>query len=217
MQVDWIIRDENDKLLIVALGWGASKEVVENQNYCDGYDVVIICDYKEIDFSFRNTLNKYKSVSLLSWSFGVWASEQLFGGVRFDKAVAVAGTPFMIDKMFGIDPRMWNLTLKVVLNEGVTKFVVRMCGRKLRDYMKHYSLRELKDVQDELALLDVKGRVDYLPSVNWSHFYACKNDLIVPPKSVVNYAKHINVECETIDEVHYVFHDPNFILCAIES
>lgn len=217
MQVDWIKKGESDKLIVMALGWGASVDVVVNLNF-DGYDVVALCDYKKLDVNVKSLLEGYSEVNLIAWSFGVWASEQLLGEVAFNKAIALGGTPKPIDRRFGIAPRIFDLTLIGIQNDGVAQFVVRMCGRHLKKYLGNFSKRSLDDCKEELTILDKVGRVEYVPKVRWSCFVGMGADLVFPCSSVRNYASENGFKFELLEGVpHYPFYNDDFVLWAIKS
>lgn len=213
MQIDWIKQDNNTNLLIIALGWGASPEVIENQLLPLNCDIVVIYDYRLLSYSAEKLdLAKYSVKTLIAWSFGVWASEQLFSKQNFDQAIAIAGTPYPIEKKYGINPRAFALTLQSVLNDGVVKFIVRMCGKHLREYLRHHSKRELTDIQEELVILNAAGQNIYTPELKWSKALIPAEDIIFPAKSQEVYWKTRDTKIEILPSTpHYPFYDEEFI------
>ena len=218
MHNHWLInKDENSKLLVIALGWGASPEVLGNQIMPDGYDILCLYDYKNLHHETLWT-NEYNNISLIAWSFGVWAAEQLFPNIQFTQAVAITGTPFPINREFGIDPRIFSITLQSIQAEAIVEFVVRMCGKQLRTYNKYHSRRTTADIQEELEILNENGRVNYSPKIEWTEFIAAEKDKIFPATSVENYAKSKGVKSRVIEGApHYVFYDENLIKCTIKA
>ena len=218
MQTTWLVnKPDNTKLLIIALGWGASPEVLGNQIMPENYDIITIYDYKKLNYDALWT-KKYQTVSLIAWSFGVWASEQLFPNMKFTEAVAITGTPHPIDRNFGIDPRVFNLTVQSIQSNAIVEFVVRMCGRQLRTYNQHHSKRTTTDIQEEIQILNIEGQKPYAPKIRWTEFIAAGKDKIFPAKSVESYAKQNGVNCRVIEDApHYVFYDENLIKCTIKA
>lgn len=218
MRVNWIVKEGHEKLVVIALGWGASPEVINNQIYDDNYDVVAFYDYNALDVNVLEIVEGYKEVSLLAWSFGVWASDNLFRDFKFTRAVAVGGTPKPIDRKYGIHPRIFDVTLKAVLTEGVVKFIVRMCGKYLKEYLKHFSLRDLEDCRRELEVLNKMGRETYTPKIEWDEMVGFGKDLIFPHKSIQNYCADFGFKYSCVESSpHYPFYDKEFIRCKIKS
>ncbi len=219
MQIDWIIRDDSHHaLLVVALGWGASKEVLGNQRWPEGYDVVTLSDYRDMSFEKEILdLPRYSKRALVAWSFGVWASERLFAEGDFQKLVAIGGTPKPIDRHYGIDPRVFALTLRGVLNDGVVRFVALMCGKHLGDYMKNHSRRSLEDIQEELKILSIQGLI-VQENLAWTAAFVPMADRIFPVKAMLDYWTSANVEVRELHGVpHYAFYDKNLIECMIKD
>lgn len=218
MRVDWIKKDGKRDLLVIALGWGASKEVIANQVYDDSYDVVTFCDYKQFDVDVQQVIAGYENLYLFSWSFGVWASEQLFANVNFVRAIAAGGTPRPIDRKYGIDPRVFDLTLKGIMTEGVAQFVIRMSGKHLKKYLNNFSVRSLQDCQEELSILNKVGRVEYTPTIKWSEMLGLELDLIFPARSIKNYCLDFNIKYTLVKGLpHYMFTEEDFIKCRIKG
>ncbi|MFI3295641.1 MAG: DUF452 family protein [Rikenellaceae bacterium] len=214
MQIDWIKRDAaNRSLLVVAQGWGSSVEVISNQLWPLGFDVVSLCDYRTLDSSALD-FSGYSYRVLVAWSFGVWASERLFPSDFFDRAVAVAGTPCPIDRFYGIDPRVFQLTLRGVLDEGVVRFVARMCGRYLRDYLRCHSTRDLGEIREELVVLGRLGSAPSSSALAWTRAVIPLQDKIFSVASMRRYWGERGVPVlELADVPHYPFYDKEFILC----
>lgn len=219
MQVNWLVKKNNPHLLIIALGWGASTEVVGNQILPNNTDVVTLRDYSDLRFDAVDLpLENYSEKSLVAWSFGVWASEQLFANQSFTTAIALCGTPYPISRDYGIDPRVFALTLHAVLNDGVVKFVARMCGKHLREYLQNHSTRALSDIQEELQILNDVAVKPYTPSIRWTGAIIAEKDIIFPVKSVVNYWKSTTTPIIYLPETpHYPFYTNDFLICTIKS
>ncbi len=219
MQIDWIIKDDtHSALLVVALGWGASKEVLGNQVWPEGYDVVSVCDYRDMSFEKGSLgLNSYSKRVLVAWSFGVWASERLFSNGDFEQLVAIGGTPRPIDRDYGIDPRVFALTLRGVLNDGVVRFVALMCGKHMGEYMKNHSRRALTEIQQELQILSQQG-LQVQENLVWTKAFVPMADRIFPVAAMLNYWGEKGVEIFKLEDVpHYAFYDKELIGCMIKN
>lgn len=91
-----------------------------------------------IDF-LQRIIDAYEQVEIVAWSFGVRAARSILERLNIpqDKisfACAIAGTIAAVDPEYGIDPRVYNLTLKRLNAQTFKLFQRNMClpskGRK---------------------------------------------------------------------------------------
>lgn len=216
MQKTWLKKEGQTKLLVVALGWGASPEVIQSQHFSD-YDVVCLYDYHSLDVELSD-IEQYNDISLMGWSFGVWAAERVLYNIKFTQAIAICGSPYPINKDFGIDPRAFAITLRGIVNEGVGVFLARMCGKKLREYMQNHSTRNLEDIREELQVLAIKSIEPYTPKIKWTKAILSGKDRIFPTQSAANYWTQTGVPYNIIEDMpHYPFAEENFICNTIKN
>ena len=110
MEYKWLNQDNNDKVIVFFNGWGMDESVVKH--LCsDSFDVLMFYDYNSLNtnFDFKN-LNLYSKKYLIAWSMGVMCAS-LFNNIIYDKKVAINGTLLPIDARYGINPKIYELTI----------------------------------------------------------------------------------------------------------
>lgn len=127
MQRVKLIDRGNKNLAVFVLGWGAAPAVV-GHIAPPGTDVWAVYDYRTVEPLPQEELSKYDKVWLFAWSFGVWAAERIFKGVRCHRAVALCGSPFPVNDKYGIPERAFGVTLKAIAAGGDEKFNRRAYG-----------------------------------------------------------------------------------------
>ena len=198
MQIDWIVKNGNDKLLVVVLGWAADPTMVAGVvELRKDFDIVCIYDFREI--RSLDTLGNYPEIHLIAWSYGVWAAEQILPEMDFASAVAVNGTPLPVDDEFGIQKKIFELTVN---NINISKFEQRMCFG-MRETVK--IRRPENECIDELRALQKYFQNPYKVSIKWSKAVVGGRDLIFPPEKQLKYWNSNNTE------VDYRQNAPHFI------
>lgn len=111
----------------------------------------------------QRIIDAYEQVEVLAWSFGVRAARSILERLELpeDKltfATAIAGTIAAVDANYGIDPRVYSLTLKRLNAQTFKMFQRNMClptkGREdeLRMAQQVYAL--LSSVTPELSSIE---------------------------------------------------------------
>ncbi|MCD8103040.1 MAG: DUF452 family protein [Alistipes sp.] len=156
----------------------------------------------------KRSIEVYPFRLLVAWSFGVWAAERLFAGTRFDRAVAVNGTPLPADETAGIGARRLAVTLRGIEKGGLEEF-----NRKA--YGPHAGLAE--DVQSErspaaltkeLSTLVSLAAVPYLPARDWTLAVVGRQDGIFPPENMLRYWGD---RAREVNSPHYPFGDETIL------
>ena len=90
---------------------------------------IIILPTKHLCFPEMKT---YDKITLIGWSFGVWAAEYLSSktGIKPNVTIAVNGTPIPADDQYGIPLNVFEGTLNNITEENIEKFYLRMFGDK---------------------------------------------------------------------------------------
>ncbi len=209
MQATWVKQGASDRLLVLALGWAGEPRMIEHLLW-DG-DLLCLWDYRTVELPEGLTaqIDSYTHRHLLAWSFGVWAAAHLFGErIAWDSAVALNGTPRPVDPDLGIPPRAFAVTLKSLETAGTLKFLERMCGPYLQEYLRHRSLRPLDEVVDELKRLAQQAVDD--PRLPWSRAVVGERDQIFPPGAMIAYWESSDVPVTTDPDLpHYPFYRPD--------
>ena len=173
MKYKWLNKKENNELIIFFNGWGMDESVVNHLDY-ENYDVLMFYDYNslETDFNFEKIKNYKKH--LISWSMGVMTAT-LFP-VEYMTATAVNGTLKPVDKDYGINPRIYDLTIRGFNEKGAEKFIRNMFDTPVNLTIS----RELENQKTELsAIKNYQADISF----KYTKVLISDNDKIIPTKS----------------------------------
>ena len=201
MKTEFINYDEkNSGLIIFFNSWGFDSEVVRHLS-CGGYNVCAVSDYRNLDWDFEEiNIEKYEKKYLVCWSMGVYVSsvfKRIFD--KFDKKIAVNGTPKMIDDEFGIPKRVYSLTLKRFNDESCKKFAQNMFNSFEIPFQPKRSCDELREELQNLNDINVN-----LEELKFDKAYISTEDKIVPAKNQLNYWLS-RTSTELLNTPHYPF------------
>lgn len=194
-------------MLVIVLGWAADHRVVEHIAP-SGYDVLCIYDFREIEPLDAALLEPYRTKTLFAWSFGVWAAEQIFSGVKFDGAVAFNGTPYPVHEQYGIEPRRFLLTLRSIKAQGSEKFNRRTYGQYYDRFAPVLSPRGIAADTEELERLSKFSAAPYTPAIEWDKAVVGERDEIFPPENMSRFWQSLAV---SLPLPHYPFGDLELI------
>ena len=184
---------ENNKsgnLILFFCGWGMDEtpfSVMKNES-----DILYVYDYTTPDFP-EFDFSKYKSVKLLSFSYGVYAGAiaKLPENLKIDERVAINGTLMPVDDRYGVPVRQFELTEKMD-SASVVKFRQRLFGGKkagehFEIFEHHLPKRSAKSCTDELL-----GMKQYVPQISvpqktFDKIYVAKHDRCVPTRNQLNF------------------------------
>lgn len=188
MIVEWLIKESsNDSVTVLFLGWSCDTNSVEVSLF-KNTDVILLYDYSDIDsfvFSLPDITN-YKKKILLAWSFGVWAADYLCDRLgSFDYSVAINGTPLPVDNNYGINKRVFDITLKGINKGGTDVFTQNMYGNRkdlIRDPVRDDSSKIL-----ELKALSEMFKEPLSGGISWDEALISDCDKIIPFDNMFNY------------------------------
>lgn len=118
-------------------GWGMDARCIPN-GFNSQHDLVVVYDYQyksyqDLHYSeeLHQILSRYKSVTLIAWSFGVWAASQCYAKtalaeINLSKKYAINGTPIGIDGDYGVTPRMVEMTVRKLSESSLLRFYRNM-------------------------------------------------------------------------------------------
>lgn len=164
----------------------------------EDYDVVMFYDYNDLetDFDF-SALDTYREKNLVAWSMGVMIATNFFSNslCELSGATAINGTLKPIDTKFGINPKIYDLTIRGFNSE---KFILNMLDKvELADDIKPN--REFENQKNELiALKNYSAKEGF----EYNKVLISDNDKIIPTKSQYAYW---NTEAN-LKSGHYPFH-----------
>lgn len=168
MKYKWLNKKNNNKLIIFFNGLGMDESVVEHLDSED-YDVVMFYDYNNLDTDF--ILEDYEEKYLIAWSMGVMVATTFDFGYK--SATAINGTLTPIDAKFGINPKIYDLTIKGFDSE---KFIQNMFDEKVCIKVT----RESDNQKSELAAIkNYSANKDF----KYTKVLISDKDKIIPTKS----------------------------------
>ncbi|BDD04070.1 DUF452 family protein [Aureibacter tunicatorum] len=211
MTTNWITKDSNN-LIIFFNGWGMDISPFKHLHSND-FDLLHIFDYSDSnhqDMIDERRINEYKNVVLISWSLGVWKSNQFLNhnkGVRCDKKIAINGTLQPINDQFGIPEKIFLGTLENLNERNLLKFRKRMCFKSPGEtfFFEHLPTREFENVKTELKELfdDIKSESNVF--ANFDKAVISENDLIIPSNNQHSFWDG-KTDIITLNDSHYPFH-----------
>ena len=183
MEYKWINRKNNEKVIIFFNGWGMDEHVVSDMNVTD-FDVLMFYDYNNLntDFDFR-TLDCYKEKNLVAWSMGVMIATLFKKDLEpLNNKTAVNGTLKPIDPKFGINPRIYDLTIRGFNETGRAKFIKNMFDSEEAELPK--VSRTLENQKSELSAIK-----EYSADLTFEYdkVFISDNDKIIPTKNQCAY------------------------------
>ena len=159
MKHTWLTTEKSsEKLIIFFTGWGMNGSEVEHLD-ADGCNVLCLYDYTDLNMEvdLGSVLLFYKTITIVAYSFGVWAAAKVMEPylTNISKAIAINGTTKPIDENYGIPEAIFDGTLATYSEAGQLKFSRRMCGD--RDTLKRFNeldnTRTIEEKREELRCL----------------------------------------------------------------
>lgn len=204
MKTKWLKKESNKKLTLFFAGWGMDETPVSHLKIDN--DFLIAYDYTNLDFN--EDLNNYESITLIAWSFGVFVASHIAKKIpHITKSIAINGTSIPIDINFGINPKVFKLTLKTLSPKSLMKFTENMFDKK-EDYLKFKRPNRTFESQKE-ELKKIAEHYEHLEESTFNYDYAIisNNDKIIPTKNQKAYWQNLanKVKVVELDCGHYPF------------
>lgn len=203
MQYFWLNKNENNKKLILFFNGWAMNETPLKHLECEDYDVLVLFDYRDLNFDFEKfDFSKYEKKYLICWSMGVYVSNLFKTYLEgFDKKIAINGTAKIIDDNFGIPKKIYNITVKFLNEDSCDKFIKNMFDNgKLNPEIT--ITRKLNELKDELINIQKLELYDYL---KFDYALISDNDRIIPSKNQMAYWNLYNTQIKEINSTHCPF------------
>lgn len=180
MKQTFITNNNHSDLLLIFSGWGTHADLFSGLSIKKN-DICVCYDYRNDSFDSSLFL-KYKHITVIGWSFGVWMAAYTLSktNLKIDKSIAINGTMHPIDDEYGIPQTIFYSTLQSLTDESFSKFQRRICGNtKKYDKFKHVlSKRDIQEVTNELNALKHKtDSINDIPFL-WNIAYIADKDLI---------------------------------------
>lgn len=202
MQYFWLNKQENNKNLIVFFnGWAMNETPVKHLK-CDDYDVLVLFDYRNLNFNLnRFDFSKYDKKHLICWSMGVYAANLFYQDlINFDSKTAINGTTKIIDNNFGIPEKIYKVTVKFLNEDSLDKFINNMFNKgKLNPEIT--ITRTLEELKEELISIQ---KIELKEELKFDKAIISNNDRIVPTKNQINFWQD-RAEFEEVEGTHCMF------------
>ena len=176
-------------------GWAMDQNLLSLLKNSTEYEIKVINFPYNID---KTSVDK--GDIFIAYSFGVYYLNKFLSESQdlvYEKAIAINGLPETIGK-FGINEKMFNMTLETLDKENLEKFLLNM------DIDESFgrSDKTLEEAKYELQYF----KDNYKAIPNYINFYYIgKNDRIIPANKVEKYCQNNNIAYELIACGHYPF------------
>lgn len=192
-------------LIIFFSGWALDFSSFAPQ-FSSEHDLLFVWDYRNTDFTFD--FSSYSKIISISYSYGVFMS-QFVDLPQLKENIAINGTPYPINKTYGISPKMFELTLKTLNEKTIEKFYKNMFlttdqydqFTKINTYKPTITVLkdELENIKN-LANTEQKNLRAYTKAI------ISTNDRIFPSKAQLEYWKTAsNTKTLEISSGHFPF------------
>ncbi len=208
------------QLIIYFCGWGMTPATVAHLTLPPQCDLLALYDYRILELSDDLAdlpWGSYEAVTIVAWSLGVWAAEQVVPHWSIlptkQRLIAVAGSPYPMHDQWGIPNQIFIGTLEGLTDENRQRFNRRMCGGKrykqLYDILSERPTTELRDelqaVYDSLATPEASESTPHT-RLAWDLAIIGERDQIFPAKNLSTLWKAVNVPTLLLpDGYHYLF------------
>lgn len=201
------------QLILYFNGWAMTPEAVDHLVRPEGYDLLVVWDYRslELDFDF----SPYAEIKLVAWSMGVWAADLFYTGLEhrlpLSTAVAICGTGYPMDDRLGIPRAIFEGTMHGLSEANRTRFNRRMCGGKTyRHLFEALAKRSTREIKQELEVVYADQLSGERPqpkplALHWSLALVGREDRIIPAEHQIAYWQTQGAEIRIFPEAaHYL-------------
>lgn len=158
------IQQPTEHAVVFFNGWGMDEHCIPKSFKSRAkHDVVVVYDYQDMHYSkeLHQQLCSYKNVTLIAWSFGVWAASQCYAKtalseINVTKKYAINGTPVGIDSNYGVAPRMVEMTVRALSESSLLRFYRNMFAddKTYQEFLKkRMPNRKFENIKSELIYL----------------------------------------------------------------
>lgn len=179
-------------------GWGMDDSILSNIENSTEYTIEIVNFPYVIDIK---ELSKKQDIIFIAWSFGVYYLNKFLNqnkNIKYHKAIAINGVPEIIGE-YGINEKMFNLTLSTLNPENLLKFYKNM---DIDETFK-YSSKKFEEIKKELLFFKENYTMFEMNKIDY--IFIGKYDRIIPRAKQEKFCKEKNSTYEIIDCGHYPF------------
>lgn len=174
------------------------------------YDVLTFYDYYHLESAIDivNLIADYKTTTLVAWSMGVWAGQQIFSGISglLTSCIAINGTLCPIDDQYGIPKEIVHGTLENFDDKQRLKFYYRMCrGRELyKKFIRNQPKRTIQDQKQELKSLLENTNCKASEKSVYTRAIVAEHDFVIPTRNQLGFWPEKMVK--RVDGSHFLFY-----------
>lgn len=202
MNISFIKKEGNARLLLIFAGWGMDARPF-GALVAEGYDIAVAWDYTDEQVD-RELLSRYREIAVIAWSMGVYEAARCLPGADLPVTltVAVNGTMTPVNDLTGIPTAVFDGTLASLSEATLQRFNRRMCGSApaLNAYNATKPQRDIDSLRLELESIGRRARLEAVPELRWDAAVIGGRDMIFPAEGQRNAWQGISVT-ET-DEPH---------------
>ena len=167
MKATWLHRRGAARCLLFFAGWGMDAAPFAPLE-AGGVDVLMLHDYRGLDWPDLAALRDYAEVGLLAWSFGVWmAARTANAALRAlcPEIIALGGTLNPVDARLGLAPEQFDAILADFNEERLAEFYAAMFDdpAHLALFQANRPRRSLAELRAELAFLHDASLAEHAP------------------------------------------------------
>ena len=204
----WLTQGNSENLLIFCNGWGMDPKPFSHLKSLE-YDVLTLFDYRNLctPLAITELHNRYATLSLVSWSMGVWVGQTLFqkSAGLFKRKVAINGTLCPIDDCCGIPVDNYAAVLQGFDSTTQIQFYKRMCRDKstCAHFLQHQPDRSTVSQAEELVALQQSCYNIPAKESIYDDIIVARSDYIMPTKNQLRFwgAGPVRI----VDGYHYLF------------
>lgn len=203
MKTKWLVKEQNHSLIIFFNGWGMDEHPIKKIDWGQN-DVLMIYDYSSI-LPLEN-LQEYRYKSVIAWSMGVMIADKILSNnsnLKIDKAIAINGTLFPIDKKYGILPKIYDLTLNNFSKNTRDKFFSNMFENNEIEKID-FPNRTLDSQKKELEFLKEIAQ-NKEQNLYFDLAIVSDNDKIIPTNNQLHFWEEQSTPIKRINTGHYPF------------
>ena len=205
MKIDKVIDNGSSHLTLLFAGWGMDAGIVSGITHQAG-DLAIVYDYRCISDFPASILDSYSQISVIAWSFGVYAASRILAPYShlISRRIAVNGTTRPIDDTQGIPEAIYSGTLANLNESNLLKFYRRMCGSasKFTEFIKLRPQRDLKDLIEELSCFGSYTTACPEAEFRWDFAIVGTADAIFPAQAQLLAWRKSGAKIITTDDAH---------------
>ena len=197
--------ENSDELILFFCGWGMDEKPFSPLK--SSADILFLYDYSDLEFEFD--FAKYKKITLIAFSYGVFVAALLKDILpKLDFKIAVNGTLRPVDNEFGIPEKIFKLTLENMTELTALKFREKLFSSRehLAIFNKNLPNRDMQSSKTELAALEGYFLANKNVDFEYDKIFIAEHDKIMPFKSQKSFWQN-NQNVHTIDAGHFLFYN----------